>query len=103
MDTITYKIDTGTDIGNTTLQNQIKDYAKSLGWTEQIEDPENPGQFIDNPTTYIQVIFGDEPMKRFWDWRSVQAVAEARAVADVDALNDVETQRSATVLSVVTP
>ncbi len=102
MDTITYKIDTGTDIGNTTLQNQLKDYAKTLNWIERIEDPENPGEFIDNPVTYIQAIFGDDPMKRFWDWRSVQAVAEARATADVEALNDVDAQRSSTVLSIIT-
>lgn len=33
---------------------KLKEAMLHHGWKEQIEDPENPGQLIDNPETHVQ-------------------------------------------------
>lgn len=95
MSQVIIQIGTGSDIGDTTLVNDLKDYAtKNFSWKEQIPDPdfvateEDPtAPLIDNPITYIQVIFGDYPLQQFFTWKEEQ-VRKAAVVDEVQTMKD---------------
>lgn len=101
---LTITIQTSSDIGNTQLINNTKAYAKAvLKWTEQIPDPdfvqsEDPEEqvevpLIDNPTSFLQAVYGDNPTNKVKQWIAEREgeLAKADAVSSTqEALSGVE-------------
>ncbi len=100
-------VNTGSDIGDTTLVNKFKRYAREqFGWKEQVPDPnfvvdeQNPvAPLIDNPVTYSQVIFVDNPMNQFWAWDKETTFQDAKN----EVAADQEAFKNSVTLEVIVP
>lgn len=86
---------------NISLSLKLKEYATEYyGWQEQIPNPENTEEMIDNPKPFTQVIFGDAPMAGFWSWLEEKKKAEKKVCAMQEACNEIEEMKQSVELSV---
>ncbi len=106
---LTYTIQ-GWDTQNDSIESihdELKEYAKEeLGWREQISNPdydpedEESEATVDNPITYEQAIFYQQPMSLFWRWLKNHKKECAYATVDQTVETDIEALKAQVELTV---
>lgn len=89
--------------GAESIHDELQEYAITLGWTIQIQDPnfivdpqnpDTPVPMVDNPVKYEQVIFYDKPMDGFWSWLKNHKAQIAYEQSLLNVSNDIDSLKS---------